>query len=244
MNQSIYFRNQVTPFVILFVERAGSTYLTSLLDSHPDLVCLREEFAVIKEKGGTAIDQQAWARDFLTPPLIGRLKGKGFKTKLTDIIDPEGFANLITKLNCRVILLQRKNTIKAVVSTINAKRLHEKVGTWNLLDESDRMPAFEISLDDFETRIAERELWDREIEEYSNKLQAPVRQVYYEDLLNNEQVFLDQIFNFLRVAQKPVQGKTFKNTKDNLQEVILNFPELKAHYKGTAYEMMFDEILV
>ncbi len=156
MNQSIFLRNQVTPFVILFVERAGSTYLTSLLDSHSDIVCLREEFAVIKEKGGTANDQQEWAIEFLSPPLIGRLKGKGFKTKLTDIIDPAGFAELITKLSCRVILLQRRNTIKAVVSTINAKRLHEKVGTWNLLNESDRMPAFEIALDDFQSRIAER----------------------------------------------------------------------------------------
>ena len=244
MTPPIFLRNQMTPFVILFVERAGSTYLTSLLDSHPDAVCLREEFAVIKEKGGTAADQLEWADKFLTPALIGRVKAKGFKTKLMDILDPAGFGQLLTKLGCRVIQLQRRNTVKAVVSTINAKRLHDKVGTWNLLKETDRLPAFEIELADFKARIAEREAWDHEIEAFTATLQIPVKQLYYEDLLNDEQFFLNQIFEFINVTPKPVQGKTFKNTKDNLKEVILNFEELKAHYQDTPYASMFDEVLV
>ncbi len=232
-----------TRYVILFVERAGSTYLTSLLDSHPDIVSLREEMAVIKDKAGTADQQIDWLQRFFSPPWVSRTKAWGFKTKLLDIMDPDRFADVLEGKKCRVLLLRRRNTIKAVVSTINAKRLWEKSGTWNLLQEADRMPAFSIDPDLFQSLVQERERWDQEIEDYAGKLSVPKISLVYEDLLVNEGNFLARIYNFLDVPAKPVQGKTYKHTKDDLREVILNFDALKSLYRGTPYEAMFDEVL-
>ena len=86
--RSIFFKSQVNPFVLLFVERAGSTYLTSLLNSHPDVLALREQFDVLKQAGKGTEAQLAWARELLTPPLIGRNRARGFKTKFdTALVD-------------------------------------------------------------------------------------------------------------------------------------------------------------
>lgn len=242
--RSLFLRNQVTRFVILFVERAGSTYLTTTLNSHPDILSLGEQFDVLKQQGKSAQEQLSWCKEFLTPRLVGRNKARGFKTKLVDVLDPDGFAALLQQQNCKIILLQRRNSIKAVVSTINAKRLWEKSGYWNLLDESNRMPAFEINLELFDELLQTRLKLDREIENYVKNLQLPTLQLYYKDLLEDEDGFINNVFSFLGVKPKPVEGITKKHTKDNLREVILNFDEIYEKYKGTEFEPMFNEVVL
>ncbi len=242
--RSIFFRNQVTRFVILFVERAGSTYLTTMLNSHPDILSLGEQLDILAQHGKNAQDQLAWTKKFLTPPLIGRNKARGFKTKLVDILDTDGFARLAKELDCKIILLQRQNSIKAVVSTINAKRLWEKSGYWNLLDESNRMKAFAVDLDMFDEILQTRLKLDEDIENYVQGLQLPTLQLYYEELLQDCDQFLDDIFAFLGVKPRTVKGITKKHTKDDLRKVILNFDEVYAKFKGTEFEPMFNEIVL
>lgn len=242
--RSLFMRPQVTRFVMLFVERAGSTYLTTLLNSHPDILAQGEKLDVLKQKGKDAQTQLDWTQDFLTPPLIGRNKARGYKTKLVDVLDRDGFAQLLQKQQCKIIQLQRHNTVKAVVSTLNAKRLWEASGNWNLLNESSRLPAFSVDPDEFENLLQQREEWDRDLETYVKALNLPTLQLYYEELLKNEDAFIQRVFDFLEVKPKPAQGITRKNTRDDLREAIVNFDELHAKYTGTKYGPMFEEVLV
>jgi LPS sulfotransferase NodH len=242
--RAMVLRHQVNCFVILFVERAGSTYLASLLQSHPEIHALREEFAALRQKGTNADEQLAWADAFWTPPLVGYNRAIGFKTKLVDVLDLDGFADLLRKKRCRIIQLQRRNSVKAVVSTINARRLWEASGSWNLLKENDRMPPFAVEPSEFHQLLHQREQWDQQLEGFVRRLELPTLPLYYEELLQNEVDFLKRIFAFLDVKPRPVQGKTFKHTKDNLREVVLNFDALHAHYQGTRYAPMFEEILL
>jgi hypothetical protein len=161
-----------------------------------------------------------------------------------DILDPDGFAELLRQLNCRIIQLKRRNIVKATISTMNAKRLHEVSGNWNLLKESDRVPAFSADQDEFDRLLQERITWDQDIETYTNQLDLPTLRLYYEDLLVDEPGFVHKLNNFIDVRDAPVAGKTLKNTKDDLREALQNFDELKNHYAGTIYESMFDEVLV
>jgi LPS sulfotransferase NodH len=239
-----FFRFQVNRFVILFVERAGSTYLMSLLNSHPEIRCVTEKLDTIKQSGKGAQAQLEWTRDFLTPPFLGQNRAIGFKTKEVDILDPEGFKEILTRNKTRIIQLQRKNSVKAVISTMNAKRLHDAAGSWNLLKESDRRPPMEVDLDEFESLLQVRETWDRGLETYIRNLNLPTISLFYEDLLQDEASFISSIFDFLGVDPHPVQGKTIKHTKDDLREVILNFDQLRSKYLDTKYGPMFDEVLV
>ncbi len=242
--RSIFFRPQVNPFVMLFVERSGSTYLTTLLNSHPDVYAQGEKFDAMRQQGKGAREQLEWAEEVLTPPLVGRNKARGFKTKTMDILDPDGLAELMRRLQCKVIQLQRRNLVKAVVSTVNAKRLWEKSGTWNLLDEKNRLSEFAINPDVFDELLQQRIQWDDELESYVQSLHLPTLKLYYEELLTDEAGFIRRVYDFLGLKPKPAQGITLKNTKDDLRHVLLNFDDLRAKYAGTRYQAMFDEVLL
>jgi LPS sulfotransferase NodH len=181
---------------------------------------------------------------FLTPPIIGKKAALGFKTKLVDVLDMEGFTHLLQKKHCHIIQMRRRNMVKAVVSRINARRLYEASGNWNLYKESDRMPPLAIDFQEFDQYLLERRQADQALDAYVGGLDLPKIKVDYEDLLVNRDVIMQKLFAFIHVRPQQLQGKTIKNTRDNLREVVLNFDDLRARYAGTAYEPMFDEVLV
>lgn len=239
-----YFRSQVTPYIILFIERDGSTYLTSLLNSHPDIEAIYERFAVLKQKEASSDEQLAWAREFYSPPLFSKTKARGFKTKLVDVLDLNRFTALLHEKEVRVIQMRRRNRVKAVISRINARRLYEATGNWNLYDKQDQMPPMHVDPAQFAEFLREREEADQELQDYVDHLQLPVIKIVYEDLLTNKINTLAQIYAFLNLPVKPVQEKTLKNTSDNLRDVVLNFDELRAGFQGTPYFEQFSEVLV
>lgn len=241
--RKFFFRSEVTPYVILFIERDGSTYMISLLTSHPQIQSVYERFAVMRQKGTNGKEQIEWARQFFSPPIITRYRAVGFKTKLVDILDKDAFLHLLREKNVRIIQMQRRNQVKAVVSRINAKRLHDVTGNWNLYNEKERLPAFEIDPDMFHQYLLERIQADEELTNFTEKLNLPTLKMVYEDLLVNRDQVLSRVFDFLGVDPFPVQGKTLKNTSDDLKEVILNFEQLRSKYSGTKFESMFDEVL-
>lgn len=240
----LFLRSQVGSFVTLFVERSGSTYLSTSLNAHPDVLSLREPLSDMKQRGCDGIEQLTWVREFLAPPLISRSRARGFKTKLIDIMEPEGFADLLRQNDCRIIQLQRRNTVKAAISTINARRLWEASGNWNLLNEEDRLSSFVIDEAELDHLLEERERWDADLERYVETLGLPTLQLFYEDLLLDEEEFISRVFDFIGVDTRPVRGRTIKNTSDKLSEVIKNIDDLRSRYAGTKYRPMFDEVLV
>ena len=240
---NLFFSFKMTPYVILFIERDGSTYLSSLLVSHPHIDAVYERFAVMENKGASASDQIKWASQYWTKSLINKAAARGFKTKLVNVLDQESFKNLLIEKNVHIIQMLRQNRVKAVVSKINAKRLHDQSGFWNLYKETDRMPPMEIKLDVFQKLLTERENLEAELNEFTAGLPLNKIVINYEDLLSDREAVLKTIFKFLNVDYKIVESKTLKHTSDDLRDVVLNFDELKNHYANTPYENMFEEVI-
>ena len=234
-------RWQVRPFVIVFVERSGSTFLITALKSNPEILSLTEKLGAMRLEGKSAEDQLAWSRGFLTPPLVGSYRAIGFKTKLIDVLDPDGFRALLQERRCHIIQLQRRNVVKAVVSTLNARRQWEASGNWNRLNGAKSLPAFEVDPAAFATLLAEREELDRQVASYVEGLNLPTLRLWYEDLLRDEEGFLSTVQTFLTGRARPVTAATLKNTGDDLSTAVVNFRELRSRYAGTPYEPMFDE---
>jgi hypothetical protein len=244
LNRPFFLGSEVTPFVILFIERDGSTYMTSMLGSHPAIEMVYERFSVMQQRGEDATAQLDWARDYFTPPAIGRRAAVGFKTKLVDVLDPDGFAALLQEKQCHIIRMQRRNRVKAVISRINARRLYEATGKWNLYDKSDRMPPMDVDPAEFLQFLDEREQAEQELDRYVARLDRPTLNISYEELLVDRDNVLASVFSFLGVAQRAVVEKTMKHTRDDLREVVTNFDELRQSVAGTPYASMFDEVLV
>jgi LPS sulfotransferase NodH len=232
-------RNPVR-FVILFIGRSGSTYLVDALGSHPE-VCAQWE-GLLGKKGPEAQLQRA--REFFTQSSQEGYPAVGFKTKLSQVKDREGFARLLEEMGARIILLQRRNIVKHVVSWVNSERIHDATGRWNLWNEENRLPPATIDVAKFDRRLDQVEKGKRALESYAKNTDLPTLWLYYEDLLVDKQETLERIFSFLGVRFEPVRGGSIKNTSDDLREALSNFHELRSHYVGTPYEQMFDEVLV
>lgn len=226
-------------FVLFFNGRSGSSMLVEALDSHPQVVARGEILS-----GKDEDSQLETVRRFLTRPRRRRITAAGFKTKLKDVEEPEGLAGLLREVDASIILLQRHNVVKQVVSRDSARRLHEATSDWNLYDEKDRPPPAAIDPAWFDVALMRLERHKRRIEKYVERLNLPTLSLYYEDFLVDWQASLAKTCSFLGVEPGPIYRQTVKNTSDDLREAISNFEELKALYADTPYEPMFDEVLV
>jgi LPS sulfotransferase NodH len=235
-----------TRFVVLFEGRSGSTFLVESLDSHSKIRAEKELLAMLKKRfkegRAEAGEQLEWIENLY---LTGNhdYEVVGFKTKFKDILDPEGLANLLKENEVRVILLQRRNRIKLLVSLLNAMRLNEATGDWNLYKESDRMMTLRVDVEEGQKWLEASEIQNRKLNDYARSLGLPFLELSYEDILVDQEKTFRQVCKFLGVAFEPLKGGTKKNTSDNLRDVLENFDELKDAFKGTRYEAMFDEIL-
>jgi LPS sulfotransferase NodH len=240
----LFLRSQVTPYVILFIERDGSTYLSSLLMNHPHIHAVYERFAVMQQKGASAQEQLEWADRFLTPNLVGRWGAVGFKTKLVDVLDRQRFITLLQEKGCQIIHMSRKNTVKAVISKINARRLYEASGHWNLYTEKNRMPPMIVDLTEIDELLIERQEAEHELEEYIAHLSLPTMKIAYEDLLVARDQTIGEVLDFLGVGAYRLNESTLKHTSDDLRDVVDNFDSLERHLSGTAYHPMLTERLL
>lgn len=240
LNRRLSLGSDVTKYVLFLVGRVGSTFLTTLLQSHPDIYALSEELRDLEEQGADA--QLSWSQRFFQPPLIGLHKARGFNVKLVHLVDRDRFTQLIQSEGCRILHMQRRNRVKAVISRINGKRLYNHTGMWGLFDEKDRLPPLTVDIEQFQDFLHHRESVDQELADYVRGLNLPVLELFYEDLLSDQQAFLDQLFSFLGVRPWQVEGSTLKITSDDLSKAITNFEDLKGQYRNTPYYEMFDEV--
>ncbi len=238
----LFTRHQVNLYVLFLVGRVGSSYLTSMLNSHPQVRALGEKSLEFKDRDGD--EQNKMAGRWLTPPLVSAIGSMGFNAKYVHLSDPSKFAQLLHDRKCRIFHMQRRNKIKAVVSHLNGTRLSESTGKWGLYNASNRPEPFVIDPVEFDTVLRKRETRDMELEDYVRSLDLPTLNLFYEDLLIDKDSFLYRVFHFLGITPRLVTSSTLKVTSDNLREVVINFQELRNLYRGTNYEPMFDEIII
>lgn len=235
-------RSHVTRFVVLFPGRSGSTWVISALNAHPKIEAKGEVLDPMRTDGPQA--QLEWTRKYLRGPAINKHKAVGFKTKLRDVLDQDGFATILNDVDAKIIYLDRRNDVKHAISRITARRLKDTIGRWNRYDGDQKLDPIDVDFEDFQTRLDAVEAEKTTISDYVNQLDRPLLHLDYEDLLADPTATFHQILAFLGLPPAPIQGTTLKNTSDDLREVVTNFDELRARYAGTRYEAMFDEVLV
>lgn len=231
---------QLSRFVILFTGRSGSSYLASMLNSHQNILCEGEMLAQIISSGEQPGKQIEWSRRFFESARSNDVLAVGYKTKVDDVVDTKGFAGILTTMDVKIIHLTRENLVKQVVSAINAKRLHEKTGQWNVRDEGDRLGALAVDPAQFDRVLRNRINGESRLAAFVAELQLPTLRVLYEDLLAAREETIRGICTFLGVPYEHVVSEFKKHTPDDLRTVISNFDELKMGYAGTPFESMFE----
>jgi hypothetical protein len=243
-------------FLILFQGRAGSSYLIDALGRLPDVVAEGEMLVDPDPTGGTfagrlrrllrpeaAIEparfQLETTRRFFTAAWPGS-DAVGFKTKARDVFDLEGFGAILDEHAVRVIVLERQNLVKQAVSHLNARRLHEVRGEWNLTGGQPTLGPFEIDPEQFDGMLAQVTFEQHMLDAFARYIRTPVLRLEYDDLLRDRAAWFGAACGFLgRPAVEPESGVR-KNTRDDLREVLLNFDVLRARYARTRFAAMFD----
>lgn len=235
-------RARVTRFVILFNTRSGSSYLVSALDSHPAIAAEGEQLALLRPEGSQA--QLAWAERFLKGPAVGRNRAIGFKTKAYDILDHDGLAGILRRLDVRIIAMHRRNEIKNAVSRLKAQELFQQSGKWNRDQGIEATGPSVVDPDELDKILEHVAIEDGLVTDYVEQVGLPSLRIAYEDLLTQPDAIFRETLSFLGVPHATLTANTLKNTSDDLREAIANFAEVRSHYAGTRYEPMFDEVLV
>lgn len=227
-------------FIILFFGRTGSTVLIESLRAQPRI---RAEYEILAETKaqGPDVQLERARRCYTSSPSLLPLRAAGFKTKLWDVLDPAGLAQVLREARARIIHMRRDNVVKGAVSTINAERLRERTGQWTMYHDDDRPEPFAIDIPRLKSWIASREEGDEQICAYIRGLELPAMELTYEQLLGQPAEAMRRLGDFLGLRLRPPaleRTRSRKVTPDDLREVLTNYDAVAAALRGTRYEPM------
>ena len=225
-----------TPFVILCQGHSGTTYLASLLDSHPDIACYGELFndrssrrSELSFRASDHEDPRAFFRD-----LVARTDALAVGFKLgawgMRMHHPEA-AEIVEEPGLHIIRL-RRNPLAKLVSTRLSNVRSGKDGRRSYRQDP-------VRLDPKATMRSLRYL------DYENRLLdglaqgSPTVQLTYEELVADPTI--EHVQRFLAVEPRPLHSPSSKRRPRPLPEMIVNWAELAAELRASGLERYLDE---
>jgi len=241
-------------FIIFSLGRTGSSYLVSLLNSHPRIQCYSEVFhknhAIFYEldnfrKSSNELltlrekDPIDFLNQFIYRGHSKKMRAVGFKAVYVQMID-ERFKQIPQYLkslnNLKIIYLRRENSLKAFISLLMAKRTL----VWRItkpsmqFDEPIRLN-FKECLKAFKARQRHSDLLRAFFDPHETL------ELTYEDLTRDVAFETAQIQAFLGIKPIELSSPLLKQNIRSLQESILNYHELKDQFKDMPWAKYFDE---
>ncbi len=233
----LYFsRHNTTKFVIFAQGRTGSTLLVDLLNNHPDIKCEGELLNV------------RWSGKRIFPTFYVKNKAKtskekfyGFKVKLYQLydngnklhqnVDPKEFLINLYKSGWKIIYLERNNIFRQALSNFIA----ESKGKYHHRNKNElATPKIKINPGKLLKSIRAREKYLCDEKEILKTI--PHLKISYEtDLLKNYEKAVDKVFEFLGASPCIVKTSLLRTSKDELQDYILNYKEIKDYLSKTKY---------
>jgi len=217
-------------FIVLFIARAGSTYLTELLNSHPNILMQGERLVGLNKITGVYPaehhSQAKYTSKYFRKIRRPSINAVGFKTKHTDITNLDQYGQLLKAMDVSTIHLSRENTVKRVVSWFRGENLNKVLGEWNIHKEEQRTPRIHIPCGLLLERLESVERWDLELREFIYSNQFRVLEISYEELLRSKDSTVNSVCDFLEISRISTDAAVMKNTSDNLEEAIANYDEV------------------
>lgn len=220
-------------FVIITRSRTGSNLLVSLLNNHPNI---HSEGEVFRRIGGTSC-LEIWNSIFTSK--LSRIKYVGFKIFYYHPLDSDDISvwnYLKEDHEIKVIHLRRENMLQTIVS----RKIAGKTDVWSSAGNN-KLPLSErqifLTAQECNSEFSKTE--DNERLTRDNFSTHPFLEVTYEDLVDNNQKVMNNIFEFLGIPSFLVSSKLKKQNGESLSNLITNFNSLKQEFVNTKYEHFF-----
>ena len=253
--------------VIFHIGRSGSTVLCDLLDQHSRILCDREIFhgyygeayRVMGERG-LQVDHR-WNQSHFFPDrpwhyLRSRIPLGGLRSYyLCEIkfyhlrfnhLELEDFLAKLHALDFKkVVILERKNTLRKVVSSVighREKRFHRKPG------EASEMKRVHIDPERIEIDSQSRPLLEF-LQEYEADLSNlrlltnrmdPLELVFEEDIAQDPKHAYQKVCRYLGLTPETPEIRMLRTNPQPLSGIVENFDELRSALQATPYAWMLD----
>lgn len=237
-------------FIILAMPRTGSNYLSYFLHDHPNIMSIGEVFdieTIWGRPGKPEIDHSRHLKlfrnffpiAFLNKLIFGKypktIKAVGFRlfyhqaeyyNKLLPYI--------LSQNDWKIIHLKRINLLENFVSL----HIAEKTGVWSSLKAPSSQLirislGFQECLNYFESTTAAVQKFDKLFANFSKI------DVYYERLSKSSHYELEKTLSFLGVRKRNLVCSLKKQNTRTLEEVIINYKELKKQFANTFWKSFF-----
>ena len=241
-------------FVIVGTQRTGTTLIRTSLSSHPEILCHGEVFSPgYHDPGGYHhyTHRDAWTRvsSTLRPAatvtaFLRDLYAEtgpaavGFKLMLNQCERRPVVWEFLSRQHTRVILVERRNVIKTLVS----RRTAAASGVYHVSESMRRGSSVrswkprKIRLDTA-TLLPELDAIAAEPARWKARLgsDADVLHVVYEDYLDDQDAGNGEILSFLDVRPTALTTDLKKVNPDRLQDIVENYRELVEVVENSRY---------
>ena len=224
-------------FVIFAQGRSGSTLMTSLLDSHPEIRCHDELLQRPRLAPLRYIDQVA---------RTASASHHGFHLKIYQLKwnqrgqDPHAFMDALESRGMRIIYLWRENVLDTNFSNYFARA----TGVWHYRSNDSNRPDLKIRIDPDELHRSldkSTQFLKEERDVLSGRSFCEVN--YERDLLSSEHrdVAMQRIQEFLGVTQHVLKSPLKKSVKRPIADLIENYDEIVRALEDTPYALMLPQ---
>ncbi|KAK3127872.1 hypothetical protein QOZ80_7AG0579520 [Eleusine coracana subsp. coracana] len=240
-------------FVILSMQRSGSGWFETLLNSHPNISSNGEIFNKIDRRENISSIvrtlEKLYNLDWFTSAAKNECTAAfGLKWMLNQgILDnPADIVSYLNKKGVSVLFLFRRNTLRRLISVLSndydrdAKQLN---GTHkshvHSKEEAEILAQFKPKLDtsNLITNIKNIEKTIRDCLDYFNSTRHMI--LYYEDIVGNSNA-LAQVQEFLGVPVKKLISRQVKIHTRPLPDLVQNWEEVSSKLNGTQYARFLD----
>jgi hypothetical protein len=235
-------------FFVVFEGRAGSGLLRAILNSNPRVVAEAEWMMFDLRKQTEAGPQQnERVSTFFADVRFADMDAVGFVNKLSDILDPEGFAAALNLELARVISLKRRNLIKQVISGLNALRSREQTGKVHAYSRNDIVEQpFAVDLEQVDAHLRRMVQRTAAQDDYATRLRGPGLEIFYEDLAERRTDEIRRLADFLGISPESMTASPdmapIKQSPTDLRDLLTNYDDLVRHYRETPYEGMVRDV--
>ena len=226
-------RQAATRFLILFPGRTGSSWLVDGLSRHPSISIQGEVLVGESEVG----QQKIFKR------LLGAAAGpraSGFKTKLKDVADPASLRRCVHENDVVVISMRRADLLRLALSRINARRLYEATGAWNIRAGAKPLGDGEVSVEELSQALSDCRSDVQRLQEFVDSLGGHPHVIEYADIIASPESVLARVQEWLGVEVRPLLSSVVKNTNEDLTAAVSNFAQLREALSDGGWGPVFD----
>jgi len=239
-------------FVVLGIQRTGTTLIRTTLNSHPKILCAGEVFK-IRKIGRSAYPGKdgypaylkgsfdRWLKHYFQRPAntfsyldhlysLNGYEAIGFKFMTSHFKRFPAVVPYIVDNRIKVINVARENVLKTLLSRRTAER-RQLYHTTKTISQSKIKLSISSLLSDLGRVQQDGQQWGKLLRGYDHCIK-----VSYENFVRNKQQESKRILDFLGVNFFAVDSDLVKINPDNLDSLIENYNEVKEKLTGSAFE--------